>query len=385
MAQTKSNTSYNRKLFESVSPDVADAWELAAEAPFLNILPVGEDITSRTHSWVEDVAYSFSTALSAGVSAGATTWNVTSGSGNYFTVGDMVLASSEIVRVTAINSDALTVDRAEQGTSAAAHTTTDTIYIIGNAALEGAESPTGSYTTRTTKTNYTQIFRTPVKITGTDLVVSGPGGDEATYQKSRHEKMHYTLLDRALCENKAAATGSASASRYMNGLKGFLSSYTYAITSSTIGGTTASTAITKTRLDTFLRLRKTEGGKSWVCFCGLTAYGAIQDMFAANDQSPISQNGAEAGTFGFIYTSYLCAYGTVTFVLNRNMQTGDAVFLEWSDARLTGAIMRFLRRPKYVELAVTGDYEKGEWITEMTLEMRNPQCSGIITGIVSGA
>lgn len=386
MTQSKTQTSYNRTLFESMAPLSADAWELVASSPMLAILPIGEDITNRTHNWVEDVAYTFSTALSAAASAGATTWNVTAGTGNYFTVGDLVLASSEVVRVTAISTDALTVDRAEQGTSAAAQTTTTTLYIIGNSQVEGATTPTGTYTTRVQQTNYAQIFNTPVKITGTDAAVAGPGGDEWEYQKRRQLLLHYAKIDKAIAENKGSGTGSATTARYMKGLKGFLSSYTYAITSSTIGGTTTSTAISKAKLDTFLRLRATQGGKNWIAFCGLTAYGAIQDMFAANDQAPVSQNGQASGTFGFVFSSYLCAWGVVTFVMDRNIQTGDAYFVEASDPRLTGAILRFVngRRGKFEELAKTGDSMNGHYISEVTLELRNAACHGIITGIVSG-
>lgn len=385
MTQKAAITSYDRTAFMSMTPTIADRWKLLAKAPMLMTLPVSTT-TDKKHNWVEDIPFTYQTALSATASAAAVTFNVTAGTGPYFMPGAIVLTNSEIVKVTSVSTDALTVVRAQQGTTGAIQSATGSaLYIIGNAQLEGATTPTGTYTVKVDRVNYCQIFQTPVKVTGSDDAIAGPGGNQYEYTKRREEWNHYVLLDKAIKYNKDTKTGAASTLRYMKGLLGWLSATTYAITSSTIGGTSTSTAITKAKIDKFLGILKANGGSEWACYCGLTAYQAVQDAMIANSQKPIAVAGETASTNGFVFSRYVCGYGVVTFIMDQNARTGDMFFIEISDEETTGTIVKYLRPSFYQENAVTGDFKNGVWITEVTLEQRNGSCSGIITSVASGS
>jgi hypothetical protein len=68
-----------------------------------------------THAWAT------ASTLAASETDSSTDWAVQTGQGALYSVGSYLLCESEIVRVTAISTDALTVVRAQNGTTAAAH------------------------------------------------------------------------------------------------------------------------------------------------------------------------------------------------------------------------------------------------------------------------
>ena len=71
---------------------------------------------------------------SADVADGAaTTVNVAAGDGTSFTADDLILIGTEILKVTAISVDALTVARGEESTTAAGSTAGDAVYILATA------------------------------------------------------------------------------------------------------------------------------------------------------------------------------------------------------------------------------------------------------------
>ncbi|MBY0111468.1 MAG: DUF5309 domain-containing protein [Phycisphaerales bacterium] len=92
----------------------------------------------------------------------ATSLTVTAGS--RFQIGDQVRpdASSEIMLVTGVAGNVLTVVRGYGGTTRVALTNGRRLFILGNAALEGADAVNARFTNRVRKANYTQIFAATV-------------------------------------------------------------------------------------------------------------------------------------------------------------------------------------------------------------------------------
>src|SRR4051794_30478524 len=82
--------------------------------------------------------------------------------GGYFNVEDLVLVTrtGEMMRVTAISTNTLTVTRGV-GSSTVALANDDELYILSSAAMEGDVSKQARSETPTVVTNYTQIFRDP--------------------------------------------------------------------------------------------------------------------------------------------------------------------------------------------------------------------------------
>jgi len=110
--------------------------------------------------------------------------------GTLFAVGDLVAvqkansssAAEEIVRVTAISSNTLTVTRSIGGAGQDSINVTQALRIIGSAFAEGAALGSVRSTTKTTITSYTQIFREPIQITGTMQATEVYGEPDEEYQ-----------------------------------------------------------------------------------------------------------------------------------------------------------------------------------------------------------
>ncbi len=112
--------------------------------------------------WLEDTLGALTDTMAASTTSTGTSLTVTDGSN--FQVGHIIRIDSEDIWVSAVSTNTLTVTRNFGGT-AATHSSTDTITIIGMARLEGAESTSIGLTDRTSNSNYTQILHKEIKVT----------------------------------------------------------------------------------------------------------------------------------------------------------------------------------------------------------------------------
>lgn len=120
------------------------------------------------HEWNEEALNPDSATLAdATLSAAATTINVTTGQGSRFNAGDIVQfnGSRELISVTSISTDALTVVRAIRGTTGETQVIGDVLEILNNPALEAETSPAARPTSLARGDNYTEIYRDAVAVT----------------------------------------------------------------------------------------------------------------------------------------------------------------------------------------------------------------------------
>src|SRR5215470_17122222 len=142
--------------------DVSDIIGIVSpfETPLLNHLGDAKRPASSTiHEWLED------TLLPNTDSVNQTTFTpngqdctaVTVANGSRFQAGDLVRPgnATEVIQVTAVSGNNLTVARRHGGTPASTLSNTLKLTILGNAALEGADALAARFTTRTRKQNYT--------------------------------------------------------------------------------------------------------------------------------------------------------------------------------------------------------------------------------------
>lgn len=135
---------------------------------------------------------------------------ITVANGGYFNVEDLILApaTKELLRVTAIAGNVLTVTRGV-GSTAAAIAAGAQIYIVGSAAMEGDVSKQARSSTPTSVDNYTQIFRDPV-----DESASALSSDfifdehDYTYTKRKKGIEHATRLERAAWWGRPSTSGT---------------------------------------------------------------------------------------------------------------------------------------------------------------------------------
>ena len=150
--------------------------------------------TSTIHEWLEDTLLPNADAVDDDDLTNPTTLTeFTVANGDRFQVGDQIMLAGkpEIMLVTAINGDDLTVTRNYGGSTSATIQDGDVINIIGNAALEGDDAPTARFTSRVRKQNYTQIFTASVEVSGSQLASQSIGlQDELDYQKLQRHPPH---------------------------------------------------------------------------------------------------------------------------------------------------------------------------------------------------
>lgn len=162
---------------------------------------------------LEDQPLPVKTTFSTGYNATATSITVASGTGAYFRVGDLVLfptaasqaAPGEVVLVTAVSTDTLTVTRNYNGdqTNGGSVSSGDNLQIIGNVNAEFAGARAIKTTTEATQTNYTQIIRTPFAVSNTLAASSLYGGNDMTYQRQKMATQHALECDRTVMFSKA--------------------------------------------------------------------------------------------------------------------------------------------------------------------------------------
>lgn len=144
----------------------------------LNKLPSQPAVREKVE-WLEDQYFPNLSALAASATSAATTLDVTTGQGDYFRAGDLVRVGStgEVVEVSSVATDALTVTRSVGSVAAASAASGVELLIIGNAAAQGADYGTLKVQVRAAAYNYTQIVRHPFGFTGTHAQIEtyGPG------------------------------------------------------------------------------------------------------------------------------------------------------------------------------------------------------------------
>ena len=176
--------------------------------------------TNPVFNWLEDVLLPRVSAFDgAGYASGATTLNVTPGDGTKFNLYDLMTnpATGEIILVTAINTDALTVVRSFGVTAAAAIAPNQDLMIIGNTQVEGATSRNALATQTTPKTNYAQIFRTPLGFSRTlnDSKLYGPKYE--AYQTKKVGVEHRVELERSFLWGEPYQNTTAAGGQWASG------------------------------------------------------------------------------------------------------------------------------------------------------------------------
>lgn len=123
--------------------------------------------------WLHDTMSSRATTLAEAVDIGETGIDVTDGS--LFKEGDVLRVGTELLYVSSVSSNTLTVIKGYAGTSDAAHDSGAAITRTTIARVEGADYDTGHTTELTQDYNYTQIISEAVKVTGSEMVVDKYG------------------------------------------------------------------------------------------------------------------------------------------------------------------------------------------------------------------
>jgi len=365
-----------------IAEDVSDIVSIVSpyETPLLDHLgDAPRPATSTYHEWLEDELLPNKDTLDGDPSNPTTDTDLLVDHVDRFRVGDQIrpVGSDELLLVTAVDSatDTITVVREYGGTTAEALSDGQVLHILGNAALEGDEAPSARFTNRVRKGNWTQIFTAAVRASGSDLAVRKLSvSDELDYQKQERLRELLRDLESTVIGGASPASapqGSQTVRRTMNGI---LPSLTSNVFTPNVAGFPADGDLTEAQLNLALRLIW-ENASSRIDTIVVNGYQKRRiNSFITSTQG----YGPEETTYRNLVSVYESDFGVCRVLLCRAVPADTVLLLDSSRIKVPPLSGRSFH---YKPLASTGDYETGEVIGEYTLELRNENAHGLITGL----
>ncbi len=364
-----------------IAEDVGDIVSIVSpyETPLLDHIGDPPRAAASTyHEWLEDQLLPNKDTIDDATwsdPAADTTFDVDNG--DRFRTGDQIQAagSSELMFVTDVSTDTLTVTRGYGGTTPESLADDLVIHILGNAALEGDDAPSARFTNRTRTGNWTQIFTAAVRVSGSDLAVRKLSvADELDYQKQERLRELLRDLENTVINGaapSAAPEGSGSVRRTM---KGVIPTLTTNIFKPTDSDFPSDTDLTETQLNLALRYIWEEASTR-IDTIAVNGYQKRQiNTFITSSRS----YGSKEDSYRDMVSVYESDFGVCRVVLCRSVPTNTVLLLDSSRIDILPLSGRSFH---YKPLASTGDYDAGELIGEYTLELRNQSAHGMITGL----
>lgn len=323
--------------------------------------------------WMEDDFMARWTKALAGIAGGATALTVPVAEASLIAVDDLVkvVRTGEVLRVTGVASNTLTVVRGYGETVTAAINTDDKLLVVGNAIMQGAASPSEKYNDVVPAFNYTQIFRTPFSVTNTFDATKVYGKKELDRLRFKKGVEHKQSMEYALLFGERNLDTSGSQPRTTTaGVLSFLKG-----TTNVVSKTKAT--FTEADLVAFCEQVFTYGSESKIVLASPMLL-TVLDAFARNRLS-ITQSDKDK-VYGLDITSFVTPHGTLKFVkhpLLVNGYDGYGIVLdpeELTYKSLTGRDTALKTGRENND----EDGKKEEYLTECGLELRQAKKHGLI-------
>ena len=259
---------------------------------------------------------------------------------------------------------------------------TDALRSSGdNAHIEGDDTIAEARSATVRLNNRTQIFKNSVVIPGTDQGLNKAGrAREMAYQVLKIAKEQKLDIEKAMFANQAKVAGDSTTARRMAGVPAWLTTNTNFQSGSSGADPTGDgsnartddgtpTAFSQTKFDAVMQSIWVSGGKPDSVY--LSAFQMNLALGFTGNNNQRSNITAEAEKVIKHMAVYVTPWGTVEFKPTRENRARD-VFIMQDDMWAVGV----LRATKNEELAKTGDNEKRQVVTELTLVCRNEAASG---------
>ena len=355
-----------------ISPLLADA--IYYDLHLLGNLNVdfANPATDTTHYWNEDILNTLTFTMSAAATgAGSTSLTGTSGQGGNVHVGDLLYPVAtatqpavEVLQVTAIATDVLTVSPSYGGSTAQSYVASSVFNIIP-AEQEGSDIGSDRSNSPTVRSNYTQIFagHYDVKISGSQLarqMATQQMQDFVARQlANRAIELKIGMTEALLYGEQSGTAGSASAYRTMKGIRAWIRDQS-GVTSST------GAAFSYTQLNAMNK--------------SVVDKGVFPDLLVIPTGLVGSVTGYDSGNRRLLESDRVAGYtlqqvvlnqgNTVNVVVDSRVNVGDAFLL--SSERIKAIPLQ--GRGMFVIAAVDfTDAKKRRVLGEWTLEVRQPQ------------
>ncbi len=361
-----------------LAEDVSDLIGIISpyETPLLDAMgdPMKEAISTQ-HEWLEDELLPNKDAINdSDFTDPDVDTDFVVDNGSRFRVGDQIQieGSEELMFVTSIDNNTLTVVRGYAGTTAEDLADNLVINILGNAALEGADKPGTRFTNRSRCSNYTQIFTAAVEVSGTDMAASQLGlADEMDYQKQERLRELLRDMENTVINGGQPASNPEGSSSVRRSMKGVIQHLTTNVFHTGDSGFPTGNDLDEAKINYVLRQiwENSNGNVDLIIVGGfqkrkINAFSADSRTYRANDT-----------TFTDMISVYESDFGVCRIVTTRWMPQDAALLLDSSRINVLPLAGRSFH---FKPLASSGDYECGELIGEYTVELKNEGAHGLI-------
>ncbi len=347
-----------------------------------------KEVDNPKYAWKQENLRGTNDVLNGAITSTTATTLVATTPG-IFNVDDVIKLDSEVMIVTAVASDGvtLTVLRGWNST-AATHLTAIKIYRIGVAAQEGSDADGAVTQPLTDLYNYSQIFEDVVQLTGTEMEAflyrTDQGNDNASNQITIKQQELMEMLQTALLVGTAYDDGTAR--RSMGGLKYFIDTYASAngvdaggtgnwTTQSTLipsGVTGEQYTVIQEKLDTMIQNLVYNRATPTAIYVG---YKALRRMMTWNIGIHRTERDDKKLGNG-IPAQYMSQAGELDIVMIPGDALNDLIFVV--DETRYG-YKAFKNRGWFTELlAKTGDSNKWQILGEYTAKVSVPQVHGYL-------
>lgn len=302
----------------------------------------------------------------------------------YFAANDLVrvVPTGEVMRVSAFSTgnNTITVSRAVGSTTAATIANNADLVIIGTAWAEGASAGTPRSHQETQPYNHTQIFRRPFGETrtqqNTDTYIDGEG-DSRTRIRKEEAVYHKLDIERSFLfgERNRDTTNANAPVTYTGGLLYWLTS-----NSLNAGGTLTEAEIEDWLEDVF---QHTTSGDTRLLLASPKIISVLDQLAAGRLQVTSGET-----TYGVGVRTWVTGHGNLLVAKHRLLVDG---------AGATGysgygfaidpdkCVYRYLKNSDTMlkkDIAANGDdVWKDEYLSEVGLELHNPEVHGVISGV----
>jgi hypothetical protein len=337
---------------------------------------------STKYSWFEDdYADRWAQVDASARTTSETTISVVTGQGTRFVPGDLLaiprasgtVTPPEIVLVTAVSTDTLTVVRGIGGTTTGTIAAASALTFAGTSYAEGALFPQVKSTVPVELCNFTQIFRKPLSITNTARAQKAYGMDDLKLLQFKKAREHKIDINRAFlfgAPSQYANTAPSTSQTMTGGIYNRITTNVY-----DAGG-----ALTRNTMERFAQMAFRYGDKDEkVLLASPTVVSAITQM--ALSQMQIAKPGKT--DFGVNVVRYITGHGTWLVMQDKMLENGvsgkngfgsDAFSLDLDEFQI-----RYLsgngvnRDTKYLEDVIQdgSDRRADEYLTECGLEIHN--------------
>ena len=261
-----------------------------------------------------------------------------------------------------------------------------------NRAIEGDDSTYATATPTTMLSNYTQIAKKTVMVSGTaDAVRKYGRKEEFAYQIAKKGKELKRDIEFTLVQNQVSSAGGSGTARSSAGIEAMIAGNRILGTGNSTGTTpgyaggvwgavTDGTAATMVETDLVSALEAAwqDGGDTGIVMVNSTLKKRIASFAGASAYAGVSVNQgrtAQGVVVGGV-DLYISDFGEHKIMLNRYMRTGTVLCLDPEYVSVG-----FLRPIKFEERAKTGDATRGELLCEFTLVADNPDAHAKIQAV----